>query len=85
MLLFLKNTGAFQMASIASQLSAISKIMSKPKPCPEYKFTFGQYRGQWLEEILEIDKKYLHWLLSEDFINDKARKCISQALGVEID
>jgi len=65
------------------QVDIIKGILSKPKTCPDYRFNFGQYKGKSLEYVLRFDRKYLLYLLSEDFIGPKLRKDILQAIDKE--
>ena len=35
---------------------------------PEYVFTFGKYKGSYLEDVAKENSSYLKWLLTQDFI-----------------
>lgn len=48
--------------SVEEQVAKIKDIMSKKRVIPDYRFTFGRHKGELLEKVYRIDKKYLAWL-----------------------
>ncbi len=44
-------------------ITEMTKMMEEP--ILYKKLTFGKYKGQLIEEVLQIDKKYLEWLLGQ--------------------
>jgi len=49
-------------------LSQLIEISSKPVLMQ--KLLFGKYSGRYIEEIMELDPSYLHWLLSLENIDE---------------
>lgn len=47
------------------QLAAIQSVLGKEQ-VPDYRFTFGKYKGRTLEYVFMFDKPYLMWLWAED-------------------
>lgn len=68
------------MKSLQEQTKAIQAIFSKGKKIPDYRFTFGQYKGKTLEYVLQIDRKYLQWILTEEWPKPRLRQYVEQAL-----
>lgn len=54
------------------QVDKIKSIMSKGVVVPDYRFRYGKYRGQYLEEIFKHDKDYLKWFYAN--IEDLPKK-----------
>ena len=54
------------MTANPEEIAKIQAILNKPSSCPDYRFTFGKYRGRLLSEILKVDKQYLLWLYHSD-------------------
>jgi len=44
------------------------------------KFPFGKYQGRYIEEIVQIDRAYLHWLLSLEDLDSDLRYSIEYYL-----
>lgn len=60
------------------------KLMKKP-PTPKVNntvLTFGKFKGKTLQEIKEVEKSYLEWLLKSDWINYKLHINIEKILGL---
>ena len=49
-------------------LSQLIEISSKPVLMP--KLLFGKYRGRYIEEIVDSDPSYLHWMLGLDDLDE---------------
>lgn len=45
-----------------SQIETIQSILNKKSNIPDYRFTFGRYKGRLLEYVYKHDKAYLKWL-----------------------
>lgn len=73
-----------QKLSQEAQKQIISQVLGVPSKFPDYRFNFGQYRGKSLEYVYKNDRSYLHWLLSEDFINPLLRKRLNNLLGTNV-
>lgn len=51
----------------------IKDILGKEQSFPDVKMPHGKYGGDTLETIYKKDRKYLLWILSEDYISKSLR------------
>ena len=49
-----------------TQTDIIQSILNKKSSVPDYRFTFGRYKGYLLEKVYRLDKNYLKWLYASD-------------------
>jgi len=63
------------------QIKKIQEIMGTPEEVPFYRFNFGKYKGDTLEEVYKSNKQYLVWLYNNvDDLSPKLEKFIVDKL-----
>lgn len=50
---------------LQDQVKKIRNIMGLPSDIPDYRFTFGKYKGKLLASVVDLDPNYLLWLVNE--------------------
>lgn len=55
-------------------------FVKNQKHSKEWKFYWGQYKGQAIKAIAKKDPAYLHWLLEQDNLKPSLRDAIEEAL-----
>lgn len=55
---------------------------AQPENSPE--MYFGKYKGKTLRQIAEIDKRYLEWMVKEDWVKKRLRENIVHVLETHV-
>lgn len=68
--------------SLEEQVKAINTIVKETKSVPDYRFTFGKYSGELLENVIKKDRTYLVWISNQAWLEDQHPQLCSILEGI---